>query len=991
MAYAVKYRKRFQNYDSVTYRVDILNEAGGGIITPDKLSIDPGQLRTLGAGKDEYKIILGSEFAFDFILDGRVNESDYDALFESEYGEHIVKFYNHDTSTLLWQGYLQPENSFKDVHHRNLHMSFSATDALRDLSDYEFTDDGDLIIGHLTGLEIIKYCVANLDRDAQFQYDFVIKLGTKHTGEGVNDCALKDVTHDCRRFFKSKDGNTEIDDCATVIEKVLQPYHCQLQQYRGKYYIRHRYEGDTDYYTYNWALVFQNKTNANESVDIDSYNYRRDTESSLISPIKQMTIKLLNRNMGDALVADLNDFSGAGPWDFSGYGLRDGINPGVVAEDGNTLLHCYITDENAGNRIITLTNNISLNKVTNGDYIKLKFNNYADVEAHHASELPKMRITVNKPGGISETTWDSYFDYPNWGIYESSNDNVFKIIADGDYNIEIELIESDTAGADYEEEVYIKDVELVKISVVEEDTYSDISFDEFYRATSNKGKKIEETIEIYFGDTIGTGDLAALIYSGANTDEWDREGQNDNESLQYLYALDYLSDKQDYRKYIIIDVYDPNDNITPINFISFDGNTYTIASYEKSYRTSWCQLHLRQRITTGDATIVFSIMPLTSIDGESAVTYTVQQSTPSSSIIIEGTPTDNQVAVFTAADAIEGDDGLTYDKATGTLAVDIINEATAGSGVTIESVELKDGGITLLAGETVNDIESTIHDDDTHIPTSGAVIDYVTGLGYVDTSGVPANDQIAVFTDADTIEGSQYFQYDQTNYTLILDCPNGDESYLQLKVNTNIEFQIQVSSSSINIKGDNLFLSAYNDDAACVGIGGLIQVNTFLTIQDQDSVTPMIHVMTVFDTSTNEIFDVTSDSNVHIPNGWLYFGTSDELGIRYSGGTSYITSTSHGDIVVIQGEDTGGIMRSLFVADPDSNARMFYGGSEKIKTQSWGASITGTIYISKDMIMIEAADHTSTPSAGIGILWVRNDAPCTLVFTDDTGVDHDLT
>ena len=35
------------------------------------------------------------------------------------------------------------------------------------------------------------------------------------------------------------------------------------------------------------------------------------------------------------------------------------------------------------------------------------------------------------------------------------------------------------------------------------------------------------------------------------------------------------------------------------------------------------------------------------------------------------------------------------------------------------------GGITLGAGATVNDIETTVTDDDTHLPTSGAVFDYV--------------------------------------------------------------------------------------------------------------------------------------------------------------------------------------------------------------------------------------------------------------------------
>lgn len=622
MAYAVHYRKKFQNYDSVTYRIDILDESGDPVVTPDKLSVDPGQLRTLAAGKDEYKVIIGSEFAFDFILNRRTNESDYDALFESEYRDHIVKFYNDGTSDLLWQGYLQPENSVKDIHERNVHMSFSATDALKDLADYEFTDGDELITGHITGLQILKYCLTKLDIDSQFQYNFIVKLGTKHTGEGANDCALKDVTHDCRRFYKNENGKTTIDTCEEVIEKVLKPYHCQLMQYGGQYYIRHRYEGDTDYYIYNWALAFQSKPGVTEIVNIDSYKYNRGTEMSLISPTKQFGIRLLNRNMGDPLVADLDDFTGAGPWDLSGF-TPDDPDP----EDGGTVLHCYITDENSGSRTITLSNDFSLNKVTDGDYIKFRFQIYADIVLAGIGSLPKFQITVTKPGSVTRTTWETFIP-GNWYLYESPNDDVFKIIADGDYNIEIDFIESDDAGADYEEDVYFKDVELIKITAIEDDTYTDISFDQYYKCESDKGKTIEEDIDLYFADTTGTNDLAALVYSGSNTDEWDREGQDDNASLQYLFALDYLSDRQDYRKYIMIDVKDPSDNITPINIISFGGNTYSIASYEKSYRTSWCRLHLRQRITAGDITLIFNEIALTSIDGESAVSSSYEISNP---------------------------------------------------------------------------------------------------------------------------------------------------------------------------------------------------------------------------------------------------------------------------------------------------------------------------------------------------------------------------
>jgi hypothetical protein len=48
------------------------------------------------------------------------------------------------------------------------------------------------------------------------------------------------------------------------------------------------------------------------------------------------------------------------------------------------------------------------------------------------------------------------------------------------------------------------------------------------------------------------------------------------------------------------------------------------------------------------------------------------------------------------------------------------------------------------------------------------------------------------------------------------------------------------------------------------------------------------------------------------------------------------------------------------------------------------------ITTSGDIVFPEKADHTSTPGAGFGYLWVKNTAPTTLIFTDDDGTDFTL-
>ena len=66
-------------------------------------------------------------------------------------------------------------------------------------------------------------------------------------------------------------------------------------------------------------------------------------------------------------------------------------------------------------------------------------------------------------------------------------------------------------------------------------------------------------------------------------------------------------------------------------------------------------------------------------------------------------------------------------------------------------------------------------------------------------------------------------------------------------------------------------------------------------------------------------------------------------------------------------------------------------GSEALRVVG-DVDITGKLTVSgvidpTDLVFTEQSDHTTTPVAGIGILWVRDDAPNVIVFTDDTGVD----
>jgi len=612
MAFAVKYSKKFQRMGvTTTYRVDILSEAGGGVITPDKMGAEPFQLKTLGSERDEDKIVIGSEITFEFVLLRRAGEADYDALFQSEYRDHIVKFYNDDTSTLLWQGYLQPENISKSMFERNLHIYLSATDALKDLIEYDFLDGGSIVTGHQSGLAILKLCLTNLDQDSQFQYNFIVKLGTKHTGQGANDTALKDVTHDTRRFTNLVDGRTEVDDCLTVIEKILRPYSCTLQQWGGKYYILLRHEVATNYYTYNWALVFQSKAASNDDINIDNYKFQREADISYLSPIKECQLRLLNRNVGSPLVADINDYDeDTGPWDYSNYDW--------LYDDGLTYMlldaKADVGAPGISNGYVTLVSDVAIQKLTDGDYLSIRFSYCHTTGGAANPEWPQFKVIVVKDGVDYEELPIQIMN--GYLFYESALTANFKLIGNigqtFDYNFKIEIISNDTVNF---YEIHLVDFDFTRIFTDEGDDLTGVSFDIFYRGISTKGKIKLPVIDFYFGDTVPAGDFAALVYAAANTFEWDREGVNDNALLLYLWAKNLLISRQDYTEYIICVIKDSGDNIIPVNYISWGGKQYHIVSYDKAFRSSWIALHLKEW-KTANVNISWEMIALTSINGQ---------------------------------------------------------------------------------------------------------------------------------------------------------------------------------------------------------------------------------------------------------------------------------------------------------------------------------------------------------------------------------------
>jgi hypothetical protein len=250
------------------------------------------------------------------------------------------------------------------------------------------------------------------------------------------------------------------------------------------------------------------------------------------------------------------------------------------------------------------------------------------------------------------------------------------------------------------------------------------------------------------------------------------------------------------------------------------------------------------------------------------------------------TGTSNEVEVTGAAQTIDSNVAFTLglpnnvtigDTLTATTEVktDTISERTGGSGVTIDGVELKDNGITLGSGATVDTIEISITNDNTHIPTSGAVHDYT-----VSPTGTPVDNQLAIWTTERILEGSSDLTFDGSDLTLVGDF------VVQGNVLPNDDSARELGSSSAkwsSVYADQLYLDTgdYVDTITdSIGSGSSNELATTKAVYDYVPTSATITVSRSdldYDTaavtnSTSEttiLTDATITNNVY-ENGDLY-------------------------------------------------------------------------------------------------------------------------
>ena len=307
------------------------------------------------------------------------------------------------------------------------------------------------------------------------------------------------------------------------------------------------------------------------------------------------------------------------------------------------------------------------------------------------------------------------------------------------------------------------------------------------------------------------------------------------------------------------------------------------------------------------------------------------------------------------------------------------------------------GSGNVLLGNLTFDADQTVGagQDDyilTYDHASGTIgLEAAGAGGNVSNTGTPVDNQLAVWTNATTVEGDAGLTWTGSAFTIthasVSPSFNMTASDNDV-ININLDANRTTSGAPI---GDIAFLWNGTEVANIIGYAGDDSTNKddgyilfstaeggILTEQMRIEQDGVIHVNKEFffteqadhtaaPTAARGILWVKNDT----PNSLIF---TDDAGTDYDL-TSYTANTGTVDTSGTPANDQLAIFTDADTIEGSSNVT--YDGT--------------TFNITQGIKFTERADHAATPATTFGELWVKNDTPNALMFTDDAGTDYDLT
>ena len=361
-----------------------------------------------------------------------------------------------------------------------------------------------------------------------------------------------------------------------------------------------------------------------------------------------------------------------------------------------------------------------------------------------------------------------------------------------------------------------------------------------------------------------------------------------------------------------------------------------------------------------------------------------------------GTPVDNQIGVWTGDGTIEGDPSLTWDGSELNVSGDLRITETVPSVIWNETNAPVDNKIWLW-GADVGQFYLQLFNDAESAAAKVFTIDRTLNVADLFTFFGDARfeEDVAVVGDliqteraaaAASVAGlGQFWVRDDVPNDAMFTNDIGTDFILAKTVGVPVDNQIGVWTGNGTIEGDANFLwddSAGATDAlqitAPVGLAGgfLVDIDSNQSTKTQ-AVTRIIQ--NHFSASADALLIQQNSNN----SGAVIFEATHTA----------TSSAAWAARIRTAGVHSGAVLR-LHHDNPASTGHGLTikvdGPGDAINIELGDIVTTAGMQLDTDLVFTEQADHTFTPVATRGILWVRDDAPNNLIYTDDAGTDFVL-
>lgn len=597
-SYNTRYSARYKDLEIEIKKLDYT----GSSDTITHLAPQPIELSYTG-DKGERKYVQGSSLTFSFY---ELNGENYDEIFDSDFRDYKLLLRNYDTSTVVWEGYIKPENLTKSYLDYHKLINLQATDAIADLKDIPF----EKVIGRVPILNVVKNALSYTGIELPIE----IQLNTWETSHMVEgECPIEKAYIDTRKFYALKDGKTEYDDSYTVLERVLQPFSSTIKQSNGAYRITNYNEIESNVFVYDFStLSFVEDLSSNSLINLDDYKFHTSSDKTKIRPLRYVDLTFANKDMGGELIADISSWNDPSIWSINGY---------WIVESDNTLF--ILNDIPGFDCSLALTSPFAVNYINGNEYMSLSLDMKIDPipGALPATEGDAIYLEV----WLKEAS-GSWTEAANWYVprtvfyenYASTASPAWKISGDTTYQMYLVI----TAPVFFNDMyIRIKNLSLTQVNYLDGEISDAVVFDKNFIGDIGINKD-RHTDKIYFGDSDAITEISAITIGTLNlSSKWCLYGEDTSAGIQELYTRNILRNNRKFRDYISLEVIDPCDNILPASLIQIGSKVYTITDYYKNFSESpadnYVRLSIDELLNDDPSLFYFSQTTLTSIDGES--------------------------------------------------------------------------------------------------------------------------------------------------------------------------------------------------------------------------------------------------------------------------------------------------------------------------------------------------------------------------------------